>query len=99
MLTCMVTIHAQTFELDGIWYNVTTQPNEDIMGEVEVRSRITGDYSTENIVIPAEIVNYSNTYKVTRIGGGAFQGRTNIVSVTIPNSVTTIERSAFIVCI
>ena len=35
---------------------------------------------------------------VTRIGGGAFQGRTSLTSVTIPNSVTSIGDGVFSGC-
>ena len=46
------------------------------------------------VVIPA----MTNGYPVISIGGNAFYGRTDVTSVTIPNSVTTIESAAFAYC-
>ncbi|WP_461255665.1 leucine-rich repeat domain-containing protein [Treponema sp. R80B11-R83G3] len=51
-----------------------------------------GNKST--VIIPSSIQNLP----VTEIGGGAFFQKTGITSVTIPNSVTTIERTAFSSC-
>lgn len=46
------------------------------------------------VVIPAEI----DGYKVTSIANNAFQGATEITSVTIPNGVTSIGSMAFAGC-
>ena len=50
------------------------------------------------LVIPAEVSNGSVTYKVTAIGGYAFQGNSTLTRVTIPEGVKTIGQSAFIGC-
>ena len=53
---------------------------------------------TDAVVIP-ESVSYNNkTYRVTGIGSNAFLGCTDLVSVTIPNSVTSIGDNAFSGC-
>jgi hypothetical protein len=46
------------------------------------------------VAIPATI----NGLPVTRIGNYAFQGKTSVTSVTIPNSVTSIGYAAFYYC-
>lgn len=53
-----------------------------------------GDCADTDIVIPA----YYMEYKIIRIGHCAFQYNEDIISVTIPNTVTYIERSAFAGC-
>jgi len=52
------------------------------------------DKNAETVEIPAEI----DGLPVTIIGGGAFDGCTSLTSVTIPDSVTSIERDAFYGC-
>jgi hypothetical protein len=51
-----------------------------------------------SVTIPQQIVANSITYIVTNIGNSVFANRTNITSVTIPNSVTSIGISAFQNC-
>ena len=52
-----------------------------------------------SVVIPEEVTYGDETLKVTRIGVGAFDQCTNLVSVTISNSVTSIGDHAFNNCI
>lgn len=53
-----------------------------------------GTYSPSDLVID----EYIDGYKVTVIGEFAFSGSTKITSVSIPKSVTRIERYAFLDC-
>ena len=48
-----------------------------------------------SVVIPEEVTDGDETLKVTRIGEWAFNNCTNLVSVTIPNGVTSIADHAF----
>jgi len=48
-----------------------------------------------SVVIPEEVTYGDETLKVTRIGVGAFDQCTNLVSVTISNGVTSIGDHAF----
>jgi len=50
--------------------------------------------SPTNLVIPST----TNGYPVTGIANNAFQGKSTLKSVTIPNSVTSIGNSAFFAC-
>lgn len=50
-----------------------------------------------NVVIPESVTYNGSTYSVTSIGNEAFWG-TNLVSVTIPNSVTSIGERSFCNC-
>ncbi|MFD1613910.1 leucine-rich repeat domain-containing protein [Gelatiniphilus marinus] len=81
---------AQSFEVDGINYNILNST------DVEVTSK-TQKY-TGNIIIPAT-VNYANTtYHVTAIGYEAFRGCLSVTSISLPNSIITIEDYAFRDC-
>jgi sorbitol-specific phosphotransferase system component IIA len=54
--------------------------------------------SVTNLNIPSEITYNGHTYPVMSIGDKAFYKCTGLTSVTIPNSVTTIENGAFYSC-
>ena len=53
------------------------------------------DSYTGNVVIPEEVTFMNRTRKVTSIGNYAFYDCSNVTSVTIPNSVTSIGEGAF----
>ena len=95
MLFYVVSVHSQTFEVDGISYNVTKQPVDESPGEVEV----TGGEIKEVIEFPETVVYNDVTYTVTSIRDNAFSGRRNSNNFTrkyiIPGTVRTIGNSAF----
>lgn len=88
---------AQKFEIDGIFYNITSE----IANTVEVTSwgydSDSNGYMGE-IIIPELITYNETTYSVTSIGYAAFYDCININSIIIPNSVTKIGTSAFCGC-
>ena len=60
------------------------------------------DYSCEysgDVVIPESVTYNGVSYPVISIGYGAFQSCSSLTSVTIPNSVTSIDDYAFFGCI
>ena len=81
------------FEKDGIRYNIINAK------EVEVTYRFDAGENlySGDIVIPST-VTAGNTFTVKSIGMGAFWGTLNLSSVTIPESVISIERDAFAAC-
>lgn len=87
---CMSNLTAQTFEENGISYNVISA------NEVEVTSK-TGCYSGD-VVIPETVEDSGTTYNVTAIGYEAFRVCLNVTSISLPNSITTIEDYAFRDC-
>ena len=61
-------------------------------------TRITNKISND-VTIPKEITINDITYLVTSIGSSALSDCDNLTSITIPNSVTSIESYAFFSCI
>ncbi len=96
MLLCSVVASAHDFEVDGIYYNISSD-------EVEVTfmGRRYSSYSNEysgSVVIPNSITYNGKTYNVTSIEASAFRNCDSLTSITIPNSVTSIGRDAFSGC-
>ena len=91
-LLCSLTASAYDFEVDGIYYNIISA--SDLTVEVT-----RGDnYYSGDVIIPSTI-NYSDkTMTVIGVGSNAFSSCSALISITIPNSVTSIERSAFSGC-
>ncbi len=98
LLTAVVS-RAHDFEVDGIYYNITSAEEQTVA--VTYKGTSYYDYKerySDNVVIP-ESVTYSDvTYKVTEIGVNAFYNCYILTSVTIPDGVTRIGESAFEAC-
>ena len=95
MLLCSLVASAQTdVEIDGIYYYIplfnTDQTVHVTNGESEYRGSIT---------IPATVTYDGNTYSVVSIRAGAFENCSNLISITIPESMTVIGSNAFYGCI
>lgn len=92
--------HAFAHDLykDGIYYNITSTTNLTV--EVTHKGNSYYEYSnwySGNIVIPETIVYNSSVYTVTSIGSDAFHGN-DLISITIPETVSVIRRRAFQYC-
>ena len=83
--------HAYDFAIDGIYYNITSDTEVDVI-------RNSSDKYTGDVTIPATIAYDGITYLVTGIGDSAFYKCTSLTSVSIPDAVTTIGTHAFYDC-
>lgn len=82
-------------QVDGIFYNLNSEVNA---AEVTFENSNYNSYSDE-VVIPEKFTYEGVEYSVTSIGYGAFWFCSDLTSVTIPNSVTSIGDLAFYGCI
>ena len=92
-LLCSIVASAHDFEVDGIYYDITSETDKTV--EVVKSSKI--EY-TGNVVIPETVTYKGTTYSVTSIGSWAFYECDGLTSITIPNSVTSIGICAFEDC-
>ncbi len=93
-LLSFLSASAYDFEVDGIYYNITSESGVSVTYKYYEDPNI---YCGE-IIIP-ETVNYNNhTYLVKSIEWHAFYGSTYLTSINIPNSVTSIGNYAFMNC-
>ena len=84
-----ISASADVVKVDGIYY--------DISGTTATVTQ--GGYYSGDIVIPESITFENSIYSVTSIGYAAFEECYSLTSVTIPNSVASIEDYAFAYCI
>ena len=84
---------AQSFTVGDLNYQV----NPDGVS-VTLTGHVDGYYATGALNIPASVNYEGNDYAVTIIGNTAFMYDFYLTSLTIPNSVTTIEEGAFAYC-
>ena len=98
-LLCSMSVSAEDFEVDGIYYNITSQADKTVA--VTYQGSYYDSYSNEysgEVTIPESITYSGNTYSVTSIGDYAFCGCSSLTSVEFPNSVTSIGDQAFRSC-
>ena len=96
VLLCAVTLYAETVKIDGLYYslgNTTAQLVKDQSSDQSVYKEYT------SVTIPASITYNAYTYPVTSLGTSAFEGCSNLQSVTLPASVTSLGTDAFYGCV
>ena len=94
-----ITLYAHDFEVDGIYYNISSETGQTV--EVTFRGDDYGSYFyeyTETVEIPDSVTYNGTNYSVTSIGYATFFGCTRLTEITIPNSVTSIGSEAFSYC-
>lgn len=93
LLTLLLYFHTAwgyDVEVDGIYYNLVKKNALVTYGDTKYEG---------NVIIPPSIKVKEESYPVIVIRKYAFSGCTGLKSVTIPNSVTSIEEYAFDNCI
>lgn len=98
VLLCSISARAHDFEVDGIYYNVTSS------SELTVEVTYCGEYwysyyEYQGVVkIPSTVVYNGKKYRVTSIGYSAFEGCSGLTSIILPESLTSIDDKAFCDC-
>jgi len=82
------TTHEQVV-IGGICYNLSGS-------HAEVTSN--GGLYTGNVIIPSTVIYDDIHYEVTKIGDSAFEGCSNLTSITFPTSINSIKSNAFKDC-
>ena len=85
---------AYDFEVDGIYYNITSQTDL----QVEVTFKINSIAYKDFVTIPESVKHGDKTYSVTSIGNSACYQCYFLKGVVIPQSVTSIGDNAFYGC-
>ena len=84
---CSISASAYDVEVDGIYYN--------LVSKVNVAEVTRGDnFYSGDITIPSSIKVNESEYTVRDIEETAFSDCSRLTSVTIPNSVTSIGKTA-----
>ena len=98
-LVCSLTASAHDFEVNGIYYNITSEADKTV--EVTYRGDWYGNYSNEysgSITLSATVTYNGVEYSVTSIGDDAFFGCSSLTAITLPEGVTSIGDDAFYKC-
>ena len=101
LLLLTVASFAHDFEVDGIYYKITSSTSTPPTVSVSYRGTYDYEYSNEytgSVTIPETVTYSGKTYTVTSIGDDAFSYCSGLTSVTIPSSVTSIDMYAFRGC-
>ena len=88
---------AHDFEVEGVFYNKTSDNTVDVTYKGDSNSFYSKEYAGD-VVIPSSVKHNGTTYSVTSIGKWAFYECPSLTSIEIPNSVTSIGGDAFYYC-
>ena len=88
-----LTASADPVEINGLWYNLVTKAKV-----AEVTRDPSYAYISGAIEIPGSVAYEGVDYVVATIRENAFRDCSGLTSITIPNSVTSIEYRAFYNC-
>lgn len=101
LLFLAVASFAHDFEVDGIYYVITSSSSDSPTVSVSYKGTSYDSYSDEytgSVTIPETVTYSGKTYSVTSIGSYAFSRCTTLLRVTIPTSVSNINKYAFWQC-
>ena len=85
---------AHDFEVDGIYYNITSSNTVAVTFQGDSYDAYSNEYSGK-VVIPESVMYDDITYNVTSISDGTFYGCSRLTTISIPSSVIKIGNEAF----
>ena len=88
---------AHDFEVDGIYYNITSNTEAEVTFKGSSYDQYSNEYSG-SITIPATVTHEDVNYSVTSIGEWAFSYCSSLKAITIPEGMTSIGDDAFYNC-
>ena len=94
MLISTLSVWAHDFEVNGIFYKIMTNTSVYVSYKGDNVIDFSDEYSG-SINIPPTVTYNGKTYTVEGVWNNAFKYCTGVTSITIPNTVTTINQSAF----
>ena len=100
LLPCLAVAH--DFEVDGIYYNITSEEKKTVEVTSPSDKRIVdGGYKfyKDVVFIPEKVSYDGKEYIVTAIGERAFEYNYELLSVVMPNTIRSIKEFAFNGCI
>lgn len=89
-------VFAYDFHVDGIYYNIIPNKNGEVA--VTYKDNNYGSYTTNEVVIPSNIIHNNTKYNVTEIGKYAFLLCDDINTIILPNTIVKIREQAFSGC-
>lgn len=87
-----------TFTRDKFEYTITKNATQKEMGDVSISLSEQFKETITYAEIPQTVIYKNLVYRVRVIKGKAFANCTNLITVTVPNSVISIESRAFYKC-
>lgn len=96
VLLCATSLMAETVKINGLYYSLGATTAQVVKDQSSDQSTYK-DYTT--VTIPASVTYSNYTYPVTSLGTSAFEGCTNLQSVTLPSSIQVINTDAFYGCV
>ena len=85
--------------IDGVYYYLNSSAETATVTYYSSSSSSNASAYSGGVFIPEAVTYNGKTYSVTAIRVAAFSGCSGLTSITIPNSVTSIDETAFYGCI
>jgi hypothetical protein len=93
LLSIAASTFAEEVEIGGLWYELKTTQKEAKVIQYKNNTTYSGD-----IVIPETVEYKGAIYRVTSLGIRAFFRCSSLTSITIPNSIKSLENYVFQKC-
>ena len=93
-----ITAKAYSCKVDGIYYNLDKPKKTASVTYLSTIKSTNASAYKGSVIIPSSFIYDGTTYKVIRIEFQAFYGCDGLISIDIPNSVTSVANQAFEGC-